>query len=197
MLPLSFFTRNDILAISKQLIGKSLFTNIDGKITGGIITETEAYAGATDKASHAYNNRRTKRTEALFQMGGIAYVYVCYGIHHLLNIVTNDQDIPHGVLIRGIHPTHGLETMLKRRGKVKLDKTLTNGPGAVAQALGITLKQKGESVLGSSLWVEDRNFNPNKNEISIGPRIGIDYAEEDAFLPYRFLLLKKAIKTSY
>ena len=99
-----FYLQEDVMAISKQLLGKYLFTNINNRVTAGIITETEAYAGITDKASHAYNNRRTKRTEVMFAAGGVCYVYLCYGIHHLFNIVTNQKDVPHAILIRAITP---------------------------------------------------------------------------------------------
>ena len=112
-----------------------------------MIIETEAYAGPEDKASHAYGNRRTKRTEVMFHKGGVAYVYLCYGIHSLFNVVTNQEGTPHAVLIRAIQPEIGIETMLKRRGKTKLDNTLTNGPGSLAKALGIGLKHNGVKLI--------------------------------------------------
>lgn len=186
MTPLSFYCNPDVVQVAKSLIGKKLFSKIDGPLTGGIITETEAYAGIADKASHAYGGRRTKRTEILFHQGGVAYVYLCYGIHYLLNIVTSEENTPNGVLIRAIRPTHGIEFMLKRRKKMKVDPTLTTGPGAVTAALGITLKQYGISLNSRDLWIED-----SKEELPFvaTPRIGIDYAGDDALLPYRFLAL--------
>ncbi|MBS0653105.1 MAG: DNA-3-methyladenine glycosylase [Verrucomicrobia bacterium] len=189
-LPSEFYRRDDVVAIARDLLGKHLFTTIDGKVTGGIITETEAYAGPTDRASHAYNNRRTARTEVMFHHGGIAYVYLCYGIHHLLNVVTNTDGIPHAVLIRGIYPTVGIETMLVRRDKDKLDHRLTNGPGSVCQALGINMRQNGISFDSDSLWIEEGVQVP-PDQVVTSARIGIDYAGEDAFLPWRFFVPDK------
>jgi DNA-3-methyladenine glycosylase len=185
-LPINFYTQNDVVTISKNLLGKWLFTCFDNVVTGGMIIETEAYAGATDRACHAYCNRRTKRTEVMFQQGGIAYVYLCYGIHSLLNVVTNIEEIPHAVLIRSIFPTHGIEAMLSRRGKIILDPALTSGPGALTQALGVTLKNNAQSFLSSSLWIEDRFVQISEQQIIAGPRIGVEYAKEDAQLPWRF-----------
>jgi DNA-3-methyladenine glycosylase len=194
MIPSAFYQQGDVVAIAHELIGKFLFTQIDGQpMTGGIITETEAYAGPHDRASHAYNNRRTKRTEVMFQAGGIAYVYLCYGIHCLLNVVTNVEGIPHAVLIRALHPVEGIDTMLARRRKLKVNPTLTIGPGALCQALGITRVHNGLGFNSSSLWIEDRGLIIPSAEITAGPRIGIDYAGEDALLPWRFLL-KTALK---
>src|SRR3990167_5438906 len=145
-LDLSFYKNPNVLEIAKNLIGKSLFTSIGGIITGGIIIETEGYAGVCDRASHVYGDRRTKRTEAMYGPGGIAYVYLCYGIHHLINVVTNVEGVAQAVLIRALYPTHGIDTMLQRRGKKKLDKTLTTGPGALTSALGINLPHYGISL---------------------------------------------------
>lgn len=186
LLKLEFYLSDDVVAIARALLGKRLYTNIDGQVTGGLITETEAYAGPADRASHAYNNRRTARTEVMFHQGGIAYVYLCYGIHHLLNVVTNRDGIPHAVLIRGIFPTVGIETMLKRRNKDKFDHRLTSGPGSVCQALGINMQQNGTRFDSGSLWIEEgMKVDPSKIETST--RIGIDYAGEDALLPWRFM----------
>lgn len=183
-----FYLSNDVVAIARELLGKRLYTNIEGQVTGGIITETEAYAGPTDKASHAYNNRRTARTEVMFQEGGIAYVYLCYGIHHLLNVVTNRDGIPHAVLIRGIFPTDGIEIMLKRRNKAKLDHGLTNGPGSVCQALGINMQHNATRFDSRSMWIEE-GAKVTPYQIKTSTRVGIDYAGEDALLPWRFLLI--------
>ncbi len=189
VLPSSFYIRDDVVQIARDLLGKWLFTQLDGQpITGGIIVETEAYAGEKDRASHAYNMRRTKRTEVMFHEGGISYVYLCYGMHYLLNIVTNKKETPHAVLIRAILPSVGVETMLQRRRKTRLDNRLTSGPGSTAQALGITHKHNGLSLASSQLWIEDREIILSGQEILAGPRIGIEYAQEDALLPWRFLL---------
>jgi DNA-3-methyladenine glycosylase len=188
-LPLEFYLRQDVVAISKELLGKWIFTQIGkGPVTGGMIIETEAYAGAEDRACHAYGNRRTPRTEVMFQKGGVAYVYLCYGMHHLLNVVTNQQDIPHAILIRAIKPTHGIETMLKRRKKTTFDSRLTSGPGALCQALGIDRTFNGYSFASPPLWIEDRKASFRENEILATPRIGVDYAGKDAHLPWRFLV---------
>lgn len=182
-LPHSFYLRPDVVTIARELIGKVVFSSIDGVLTGGIITETEAYRGPEDKASHAYNNRRTARTEVMFCEGGIAYVYMCYGIHFLLNVVTNSKDIPHAVLIRALHPIEGIKQMEERR---KTPKNLCKGPGSVCQALGINRSHNGLSLQKPPLWIEDHGHTIDT--IEVGPRIGIDYAGEDARLPYRFFL---------
>lgn len=183
-----FYLRNNVVEISKELLGKYLFTKIDGKITSGIITETEAYAGAIDKASHAYNNRRTPRTEIMFAEGGTSYVYLCYGIHHLFNVVTNQKDIPHAILIRAIKPVDGIKTILERRNSEKLHSKISAGPGTVSQALGIKTLHTGLNLMESKIWIEDKGITINKKDITAGPRIGVDYAEEDAKLPYRFII---------
>jgi len=172
----SFYLRNDVLQISKDLLGKVLVTDIDGEITSGIITETEAYMAPEDKASHAYNNKKTERTKVFYNKGGIGYVYLCYGIHHLFNIVTNVKDIPHAILIRSIQPVEGIEVMMKRRRKNSIDKTLTSGPGAVSQALGISKIHNAISLVENTIWIEDRNIHIES--IHTAKRVGIDYAEE-------------------
>lgn len=173
--------------IAKNLIGKYLFSNIDNKICGGIITETEAYAGITDKASHAYGNRRTARTEVMFGMGGMSYVYFTYGMHHLFNIVTSVEGNPHAVLIRAIYPTHGLETIVQRRKNINDKKKLCDGPAKLCMALGITLKENNIPLDGNRIWLEDRGIKINDSDITATKRVGVDYAGDDALLPYRFL----------
>ncbi|HXS36786.1 MAG TPA: DNA-3-methyladenine glycosylase, partial [Flavipsychrobacter sp.] len=158
----------------------------DNEYTAGMITETEAYAGASDKASHAFANRRTKRTEVMYGHGGVAYVYLCYGIHHLFNVVTNVQDVPHAILIRSVEPLDGVEYMIERRGKDKLQPSLTSGPGAMSMAMGIETYHTGLSLQGPDIYIEDRGIKvPAKNIVS-GTRVGVAYAQEDALLPYRF-----------
>jgi DNA-3-methyladenine glycosylase len=185
-LPREFYLRKDVVKISKELLGKVLCTKIDGKLTTGIITETEAYAGVIDRASHAYGGKRTQRTEIMFAEGGTAYVYLCYGIHHLFNVVTASADVPHAVLIRAVKPLDGIKTILQRRLKDKVDKTTAGGPGTVSQALGILTKHSGLDLLGNKIWIEDRGIKVQKSSITAGPRIGVDYAGADAKLPYRF-----------
>jgi DNA-3-methyladenine glycosylase len=192
LLPVDFYRHEDVLSISKQLLGKFLFTCIGDQLTGGMIIETEAYRAPEDRASHAYGLRRTKRNEAMYQAGGISYVYLCYGIHSLFNIVTNQAGIPHAILIRAIEPVDGIAIMLKRRRKAQWDKTLAGGPGALSQALGIALHHNGEPLTGSLIWVEDRGMMINDDDILASPRVGIDYAGEDALLPWRFRIRKNS-----
>src|ERR1035437_3052803 len=179
-----FYTREDVLLIANELLGKILFTKMDGKITAGIITETEAYVGVNDRASHAYNNRRTARTEVMYAVGGTSYVYLCYGIHHLFNVVTNAENIPHAVLIRAIQPCKGVVTILRRRNKMKLYDKICNGPGTVSQALGITTSHTLQDLLGKSIWIEDQGIKVLEKDIIKNPRIGVDYAGADSLLPY-------------
>jgi DNA-3-methyladenine glycosylase len=184
----SFYQRDDVVQIAKELLGKYLFTKFDGRLTGGVITETEAYAGEIDKASHAYGGRRTARTEIMYAEGGTAYVYLCYGIHSLFNVVTNKKDVPHAILIRAIKPTHGIQTMLWRRNMLELKKNISAGPGTVSKALGIHYSQTGISLLGNKIWLEDRNFPVDEKQVISGKRIGVEYAGKDAELHYRFIL---------
>lgn len=186
MLPISFYERDDVVAISRELLGKVLCTRINGTDTALIITETEAYAGINDRASHAFGGRRTKRTEPMFGPPGRAYVYLCYGIHHLFNVVTNVDGVPHAVLVRAGTALSGLDAMLKRRNKQKEDKTLLAGPGCVAQALGIKTAHTGLLLDSEVLRLEDQGIAVEPEIITVGPRVGVDYAREDASLPYRF-----------
>ncbi|MET3499456.1 DNA-3-methyladenine glycosylase [Mucilaginibacter rubeus] len=185
-IPESYYLGNDVVSISKDLLGKYLFTCIDGVTTGGYIVETEAYNGGVDKASHAFGNRLTPRTKTMFMQGGIAYVYLCYGIHEMFNIVTSSEGHPQAILIRAIQPTDGLEAMQVRRNMPVLKPTITAGPGSVAKALGISRNINAFSLQGDTIWLEDRGLHFPDNQIKAGPRIGVAYAAEDALLPYRF-----------
>ena len=187
LVPRSFYQRDDVLLIAKELLGKYLCTCIDGKPTNGMIVETEAYRAPEDKASHAYKNKLTKRTATMFENGGIAYVYLCYGIHHLFNVVTGSVGMAHAVLIRGLAPTGGQETMKQRRNRKNINPKLTAGPGVLTQALGITTLLNGISLAGDqSIWIEDRGDHFNDDQIISGPRVGVDYAEECAEWPWRY-----------
>ena len=186
ILPESFYTRKDVVKIARELLGKVLVTAFDGVLTSGMIVETEACAGATDKASHAFGSRRTNRTEVMYMHGGAAYVYLCYGIHHLFNVVTNLQDTPHAILIRAIEPLEGIDIMLERRGKEKLTPSLTAGPGAMSMALGIHTCQTGSSLQGPDIRIEDRGIKVASKDIIAGTRVGVAYAMDDALRPYRF-----------
>ena len=185
-LPFSFFLRDDVVQLSRELLGKMLFTHIKNEpVTGGIIVETEAYAGTSDRASHAYGNRRTKRTEIMFHRGGVAYVYLCYGIHTLFNIITNVEGIPDAILIRAIEPIQAIDVMLKRREKKAFDRSLSAGPGSVSKALGIRLDHTGTSVVGDEIWIEEaKHFKPE--DIEACARVGVHYAGRDAMMPWRF-----------
>lgn len=195
-LPLSFYRQEDVLAISRQLLGKYLFTSFDGCMTGGMIVETEAYRAPDDRASHAFGMRRTKRNENMYQAGGVCYIYLCYGLHSLFNIVTNQHGIPHAILIRALEPTEGLEKMLERRHKDKVDRSLTGGPGSLAQALGLSINHNGLSLAGPDIWVEDKGVIVLDEDVIASPRVGVDYAGEDALLPWRFRLKNNKFQTS-
>ena len=184
-----FYLEQDVIKISRALLGKVIFSRIDRKITAGVITETEAYAGISDQASHAYGGRFTRRTRVMYMTGGTAYVYLCYGIHSLFNIVTNAEAIPHAVLVRSISPFLGLDTMLQRRGCRIFSKHVFTGPGKVSQALGIQTTHSGISLTGNRIWIEDHGLKFPDDQVSITPRIGVEYAGKDAALPYRFVAM--------
>ncbi len=186
--PLSFYRRKDVVKIAKELLGKIVVTNIEGNLTSGRIVETEAYAGITDKASHAFAGKRTARNEHMYSAGGTVYIYICYGMHQMLNVVTNEQEIPDAVLIRAVEPLKGTEIMLQRTGKIKLDKTLTRGPGNVGKALGIFKHHSGLYLLDEEIYLLDDGEKIREENIGISKRIGVDGAGADALLPYRFYI---------
>lgn len=186
ILDYDFYRRDDVNLISRELLGKFLFTRINGYLTGGIIVETEAYAGVTDRASHAWGNRRTARTEVMYRDGGLAYIYLCYGIHHLFNVITNIKEVPHAILIRALEPVEGIPFMLERRRQRQAGPKLTAGPGMLTQALGLTRDQDGSDLKGSVVWIEDHNKSYLNHEIIASPRVGVDYAGEDAENPWRY-----------
>jgi DNA-3-methyladenine glycosylase len=187
-LPESFYLREDVVQVARELLGKMLITRIDGSETSGIIVETEAYAGPVDRASHAWNNRRTHRTEVMYARGGTAYVYLCYGIHHLFNVVTNIEGIPHAILVRGLEPVAGTGIMLERRNMKKKAPALTAGPGALSKALGITTGYTGAKLYGPEIQITESDYVIGDTDIVATTRIGVDYAGADALLPYRFYL---------
>jgi DNA-3-methyladenine glycosylase len=182
----SFYQRDDVIRVSRELLGKVLCTRLDGVTTHALITETEAYRGETDRACHAYGGRRTARTEPMYSAGGRAYVYLCYGIHHLFNVVTAGVDTPHAVLVRAGVPLAGTAEMLLRRGREQVDRSLLGGPGSLARALAITTSLTGEDLQGSRLWIEDQGMQVAEDAIRCRKRVGVDYAGEDAALPWRF-----------
>ncbi len=192
----NFFLSDDVVATARNMLGKRLVTIKDGVLTSGIISETEAYGGISDKASHAYGGRRTNRTEVMFWEGGCIYVYLCYGIHSLFNIVTNHQGIPDAVLVRGVIPEKGKETMMERR-KTANERILADGPGKLSQAMGIHHRYSGMELNTSSedgfkVWIEDTDIKMNVS-VESGKRVGIDYAGDDALLPWRFKLKKSPL----
>lgn len=181
-----FYQRDDVLQISRELLGKFVFTKRDGELTGGMIVETEAYRGPEDRASHSWNGRLTNRTRVMYEPGGVAYVYLCYGIHHLFNVVTAGAGVPHAVLIRAIEPTDGIETQLERRKMTRLMPRIAAGPGALSNALGIDKQFNGERLDSDSVWLEEKGIVIENKEIITGPRVGVGYAGADALLPWRF-----------
>lgn len=185
----SFFIDVDVVTLSRRLLGCHLNTLVDGKITSGRIVETEAYRGRDDKACHAFNYKRTKRTETMFMEGGHAYVYLCYGIHHLFNVVVNVEGEPDAILIRAIEPIKGVEEMLLRRKINKIKPQLTAGPGVLSKAMGIdkSMNNVDLTAIESPVWIELMEPVEVDNIIS-GPRIGINYAEECVEWPWRFCI---------
>jgi DNA-3-methyladenine glycosylase len=188
LLPKSFYLREDVVQISKELLGKFLVTQINGQKTSGKIVETEAYRGPEDKASHAWNNRRTSRTDVMFWEGGVAYIYLCYGMHHLFNIVTGEKGLPHAILIRAVEPVDNLQLMLDRRKMNKVARQLTAGPGVLSQAFGLSTKFNGAKLTISNgpVWIEDRGIQVTDEVIIAGPRVGVQYAGESALWNWRF-----------
>lgn len=188
-LPKSFFLRADVVQIAKDLLGKQLISTINGSSTEAIIVETEAYRAPDDKGCHAYQNRLTDRTSTMFEVGGTSYVYICYGVHNLFNVVTGPKGMAHAVLIRAVEPTLGQEEMLIRRGFDKMKKEVTNGPGKFTKAMGITKAQNGISLISKKegLWIGDKGVNVAKEDIIAGPRVGMSkYVEECSNWPWRF-----------
>lgn len=187
-LPIDFYNRQNVLLIARELIGKLITTNIDDYTTIGRIVETEAYAGFVDRASHAWSGNRTARNEHMYEAPGTAYVYTCYGIHQLFNIVTNKRGIPDAVLVRAVEPVMGMETMMRRTGKPIADHTLSRGPGNVGKALGIHKIHSGMSLLGDLIYLSSDGYELEENEVGTSSRIGVAYAGSDALLPYRFFM---------
>ncbi|MGG0276611.1 DNA-3-methyladenine glycosylase [Bacillus rhizoplanae] len=191
--PLSWY-EGDTLDVAKRLLGHKLVHVVNGVKRSGIIVEVEAYKGPDDKAAHSYGGRRTERTEIMFSTPGHAYVYLIYGMYHCFNVITAPEGIPQGVLIRALEPVEGIEEMKQARyGKTDITKSqfknLTNGPGKLCKAMGITLEQKGLMLTSDELYVErvtPDNSLSHTYDINAGPRINIDYAEEAVHYPWRF-----------
>lgn len=174
-LPVEFYRQADVVSVARQLLGKHLYTSIDGMLTGGIIVETEAYRGPEDRGSHAYNNKRTPRNEMMYKAGGLAYMYICYGIHDMLNIVTGDEGISHAALIRAIEPVDGLDIMRSRRGLVGKDIRLCQGPGALAKSLGLTKTHNGSDLQGDLIWLTNEGISYSDEQVISTARVGMDF----------------------
>lgn len=180
----SFYYRKNVTTVARDLLGKVLITSVEGKISSGIIVETEAYSWK-ERGCHAYNGRKTLRNEVMFDAGGKAYVYLCYGMHHLFNVVTNREGIAEAVLIRAVEPLQGMEIMIERRGDVPVHQ-LTSGPGKLTRALGIDRSWNGKVLWNDEVWIEDIGRKVFGKQLKVSKRIGIDYAGEDANLLWRF-----------
>ena len=189
-IPRAEYETGDVVGFSRYLIGKVLCSRTDAGVTSGMITETEAYCGRNDKACHANNGLRTPRTEVLYGPPGHTYVYLCYGIHHLLNVVTNREGLADAILIRAVMPLEGVHLMSRRRSMESHHPRLTDGPGKMTQAMGITTDDDGTDLLGDRIWIEDRGVIVPDDAIQVTERIGIDYAGEDARKPWRFHIPK-------
>jgi DNA-3-methyladenine glycosylase len=187
MLPIDFFQRPDVLIIARDLLGKHVFTCINGELTGGRIVETEAYRHEGDPSIMLHLQRKAKQAQALYQPGGHAYLYTVYRVHTLFNITVNDAEHPDAVLIRAIEPLEGVERMQRRRGLAKVARNLTAGPGVLSQALGLTPALNGELVTGPQIWFEDAGETIADENVLASSRVGLEYAGEEAVaLPWRF-----------
>lgn len=189
-LSLSYYLQPDVLFIARDLLGKELVCTLGGELCSGIICETEAYKGITDKASHAFEGKMTERNSPMFEQGGIAYVYLCYGIHHLFNVVTNVEGIPDAVLIRGIIPLRN-QMLMQKRADIRKFKFNGIGPGKVSTLLGINRVHNRVNLCGDEIFISDGKLTLTDDLVEVSPRIGVGYAGEDAKLPYRFNINKK------
>jgi DNA-3-methyladenine glycosylase len=184
-LAINFYTGNNVVKIARHLLGKRLMSRINGVVTGGTIVETEAYS-FHERGCHAYQNRMTQRNKVMFETGGIAYVYLCYGIHHLFNVVTNRSGVAEAVLIRALEPVWGIDIM-QQRMEVRSVNRITSGPGKLTKALGIDRAHNGIALVGEEIWIENGK-GVSSRRIIASPRIGVDYAGADALLPWRFTI---------
>lgn len=192
-LPESFYENPDVVDAARKLLGKKLCSLVEGTCTSGFIIETEAYCGRNDKACHANNGKRTPRTEVMFGEPGRAYIYLCYGIHHLFNVVTNREGLADAVLVRAVFPHQGIEIMKERR-KTDSVENLANGPGKFTQAMGITTSLNSTGLSDTPLWLEETGIQLSGSEIKASKRIGVDYAGEHAERLWRFTIDTKLIR---
>lgn len=187
-LPLSFYQRDDVVQISRELLGKYVYSDINGVLCGGIIVETEAYCGPLDRGSHAFNGRRTPRNETMYGPGGIVYMYICYGIHDMLNIVSGTEGMSHAILIRAIEPVAGLEAMRERRNIFNNDTKLCQGPGSLAKAMGLSKVHNGLDLQKDVIWIEDKGLAYPKEEIIASARVGMNFEGPYKTIPWRFYI---------
>lgn len=187
-LSIHFYNRPDVVQIAKELIGKIIVTKFNEVITSGRIVETEAYIGLLDRASHSFGGKRTARNEHMYAAAGTAYVYICYGMHHLFNVVTNKKNIPDAILIRALEPLQGIDIMLRRTGKKTFDHSLTKGPGNAAKALGITKNNSGVHLCKNEIYIADDGYLPENEVIGTSKRIGVESSGDAALMPYRFYI---------
>ncbi len=188
LLPQEYYLSTDVVSVAKNLLGKHLVVSSNGIKTSGAIAETEAYRAPDDRACHAHLNKFTKRTKTMFEPGGTAYIYLCYGIHHLFNIVTAPQGTAHAILIRATSPIEGWETQQLRRKIPKHKYDISNGPGKVSQALAISKQYNGTTIFkeDDAIQIWDHGMDIKPSRIIAGPRVGIGYARESCNLPWRF-----------
>lgn len=187
-LPLSFYQRDNVELIARELLGKYIYTNIGAGQSGGIIIETEAYKGPEDRGSHAYNNRRTPRNEMMFGSGGLVYMYICYGIHDMLNIVSGIEGMSHAILIRAIEPLTGIDMMRERRNLYDHDKRLCQGPGVLSKALGLNKLHNGTDLQNDEIWIEDKGLNYADEEVVASARVGMNFEGPYKTIPWRFYI---------
>lgn len=178
---LAEFYARPTLQVARELIGKTLWSRVDGELTSGVIVETEAYVAAIDPAAHGYRGM-TARTRTMFGRPGHAYVYISYGMHHCLNVVTEPEGEAAAILVRALEPRTGITVMRARRGARISDRDLCRGPGRLCQALGITLTEDGVSLAGPLLWITGTP-DWTHSAVATSPRIGITRAVE---WPWRF-----------
>jgi DNA-3-methyladenine glycosylase len=185
-LPLEFFRNGDVVGIARNLLGKTLYCFVDGQLCGGTIIETEAYRGPEDRGSHAYGGKRTPRNETMYGAGGLVYMYICYGIHDMLNIVTGEEGTSHALLIRAIEPTVGIDVMRIRRGIFDKDTRLCQGPGALAKAMGLTKLHNSILITGEQIWIEESEISYSDEQIVAAPRVGMNFDGPYKTIPWRF-----------
>ncbi|EOR95862.1 DNA-3-methyladenine glycosylase II [Arcticibacter svalbardensis MN12-7] len=185
-LPDGFYLREDVLLIARELLGKKLCTDVDGLFSSGIIVEVEAYMGPEDRGSHAYNNKRTNRNEVMYARGGVVYMYICYGIHDMLNIVTGAEGSSHAILIRALQPADGIPIMQSRRGITDLKK-LCKGPGALAKAMGLVKLHNGISLQSDKIWIEENKDVSPENVVETA-RVGMNFEGIYKSIPWRFYI---------